>query len=394
MIRQKAQQYFLRDVLKIRNGRDHKHLKDGSIPVYGSGGIMRFVNQAIYTHQSILLPRKGTLDNIQFVKDPFWSVDTAFYTEIDKSKVAPYYLYYLLRQLDISRLWTGTGVPSMTSEAYYNIKISLPDFPTQLRIAAILGSIDEKIELNRKKIAELEALAKTIYDYWFVQFDFPDKNGKPYKSSGGKMVWNEQLKREIPEGWEVKPLGEIAIFSNGINYTTENQKGKKYRIVNVRDISAANLFIHGHDLSEITLPSAFAEKYVIPANCILIARSGIPGAIRLIANPQDTLYCGFIIICRPTIVDSRPYLTYFMKSLEGSGATHKDSSILNNVSQDMLKRIYIPMPDDVTLLSFKSLMDDLFENIISLQTGIEETTILRDTLLPLLMNGQVEVKED
>jgi type I restriction enzyme S subunit len=138
MIRQKAQQYFLRDVLKIRNGRDHKHLKDGSIPVYGSGGIMRFVNQAIYTHQSILLPRKGTLDNIQFVKDPFWSVDTAFYTEIDKSKVAPYYLYYLLRQLDISRLWTGTGVPSMTSEAYYNIKISLPDLPTQLRIAAIM----------------------------------------------------------------------------------------------------------------------------------------------------------------------------------------------------------------------------------------------------------------
>ena len=245
--------------------------------------------------------------------------------------------------------------------------------------------------MNRKKIAELEALAKVIYDYWFVQFDFPDANGKPYKSSGGKMVWNEQLKREVPEGWEVKPLGEIALFSNGINYTTTNQSGKKYRIVNVRDISAANLFIHGRDLSEITLPSVFAEKYVIPANCILIARSGIPGAIRLIANPRDTLYCGFIIICRPTIADSRPYLTYFMKSLEGSGATHKDSSILNNVSQDMLKRIYIPMPDDVTLLSFRSLMDDLFEHIISLQTGIEETTILRDTLLPLLMNGQVEV---
>ena len=75
-----------------------------------------------------------------------------------------------------------------------------------LPIAGILGSLDEKIELNRKKIAELEALAKTIYDYWFVQFDFPDKNGKPYKSSGGKMVWNEKLKREIPAGWEVKPL--------------------------------------------------------------------------------------------------------------------------------------------------------------------------------------------
>ena len=77
-----------------------------------------------------------------------------------------------------------------------------------LPIAGILGSLDEKIELNRKKIAELEALAKTIYDYWFVQFDFPDKNGKPYRSSGGKVVWSEQLKRESAAGWEVRPLEE------------------------------------------------------------------------------------------------------------------------------------------------------------------------------------------
>jgi type I restriction enzyme S subunit len=322
-------------------------------------------------------------------------VNQAICAVLPSKNYSPLFLKYYLDTIyqHLVDLSSGSARSNLSQEVLQKVKIPFPDLPTQLRIAAILGSIDEKIELNRKKIAELEALAKTIYDYWFVQFDFPDKNGKPYKSSGGKMVWNEQLKREIPDGWEVKPLGEIAIFSNGINYTTENQKGKKYRIVNVRDISAASLFIHGRDLSEITLPSAFAEKYVIPANCILIARSGIPGAIRLIANPQDTLYCGFIIICRPTIADSRPYLTYFMKSLEGSGATHKDSSILNNVSQDMLKRIYIPMPDDVTLLSFKSLMDDLFENIISLQTGIEETTILRDTLLPLLMNGQVEVKE-
>ena len=258
-------------------------------------------------------------------------------------------------------------------------------------IAGVLGSLDEKIALNRKKIAELESLAKTIYDYWFVQLDFPDKDGKPYKSSGGKMVWNEQLKREVPEGWEVKPLGEIATFSNGINYTTEIQSGKKYRIVNVRDISAVNLFIRGCDLSEIALPSAFAEKYVIPENAILVARSGTPGAIRLIANPKDTLYCGFIIVCRPTIDISRPYLAYFMKSLEGSGATHKDSSILNNVSQDMLKRICIPLPEDSVLLAFKKLITEVFEDIVSLQASIDETTILRDTLLPLLMNGQVSV---
>ena len=96
------------------------------------------------------------------------------------------------------------------------------DYVNQIRIAAILGSIDEKIELNRKKIVELEALAKTIYDYWFVQFDFPDKNGKPYKSSGGKMVWNEQLKREIPDGWEVGTVGELGEIVAGGTPSTNN----------------------------------------------------------------------------------------------------------------------------------------------------------------------------
>ena len=95
--------------------------------------------------------------------------------------------------------------------------IPIPDIalPTQLRIAGVLGSLDEKIALNRKKIAELEALAKTIYDYWFVQFDFPDKDGKPYKSSGGKMVWNEQLKREIPKGWEVGTILNVSELKVG-----------------------------------------------------------------------------------------------------------------------------------------------------------------------------------
>ena len=383
-----AFQDITKEVTKIPR---KEYLSHGQFPIVdqGDGEIAGYTNcgKGLYTEVPVVLFGDHTRV-FKYINFPFFAGADGTKILKAKSGTDAHFGYYSFMQYPLISLGYSRHFKLLKERMFHTF-----DYATQLRIAAILGSIDEKIELNRKKIAELEALAKTIYDYWFVQFDFPDKNGKPYKSSGGKMVWNEQLKREIPDEWEVKPLGEIAIFSNGINYTTENQKGKKYRIVNVRDISATNLFIHGRDLSEITLPSAFAEKYVIPANCILIARSGIPGAIRLIANPQDTLYCGFIIICRPTIADLRPYLAYFMKSLEGSGATHKDSSILNNVSQDMLKRIYIPMPDDVTLLSFKSLMDDLFENIISIQTGIEETTILRDTLLPLLMNGQVEVKE-
>jgi type I restriction enzyme S subunit len=152
--------YFLGDLLKIKNGRDHKHLEDGKIPVFGSGGLMRYVNQSLYDDESILLPRKGSLSNIQYTKKPFWTVDTLYYTEIDKKKVEPYYLYHYLKRLDLSNLNSGTGVPSMTFGAYYDIKIKLPDLPTQQKIASVLSALDDKIELNNRINAELEAMAK------------------------------------------------------------------------------------------------------------------------------------------------------------------------------------------------------------------------------------------
>ncbi len=386
--------FQLRELLRIKNGKDHKGLRDGNVPVYGSGGILRYADHYIYDKPSILLPRKGTLDNIQFVTTPFWTVDTAFYTEIFENKVDAYYLYCLLRHLDISCLWTGTGVPSMTSETYYNITLTLPDLPIQQRIAKVLSALDDKIALNRKKIEKLEALAKTIYDYWFVQFDFPDANGRPYKSSGGKMVYSPILKREIPDGWEVEALGKrLCNFSNGINYSQAIEGDKEYRIVNVRDISASSLFIIPNQLNRIILPSSLADRYLIPRDSILIARSGIPGAIRRLGTSGDIIYCGFIICCCTTEKNYLAFLTYFLKALEGSGATRKDSSILDNVSQDMLKRICVFRPPKTLLESFEKTISKIFDDVVKTQEYMGKLTTLRDFLLPPLMNGQVEVGE-
>src|SRR5690554_7963519 len=106
--------YYLSEVLEIKNGSDHKHLKDGDIPVFGSGGLMRMVDTSIYENESILLPRKGTLSNIQYTNKPFWTVDTLYYTIVNKKLADPYYLYNYLKSLDLSNLNSGTGVPSMT----------------------------------------------------------------------------------------------------------------------------------------------------------------------------------------------------------------------------------------------------------------------------------------
>lgn len=142
-------EYKLSELLEIKNGKDHKHLPDGDFPVYGSGGFMRSVDTYLYDQPSILLPRKGSLNNIQYADTPFWTVDTLYYTIIDKTKVNPYYLYCYLSRLDLSYLDSGTGVPSMTFDSYYNIKVILPELVTQNSVARILYSINQKIACNR-----------------------------------------------------------------------------------------------------------------------------------------------------------------------------------------------------------------------------------------------------
>ena len=142
--------YKLSELIEIKNGKDHKELPDGVYPVFGSGGIMRFVNSYLYDKPSVLLPRKGTLNNIQYYDKPFWTVDTLYYTEINDDLVCPYYLYRYLRLLDMSRLDTGTGVPSMTFDSYYNIDVFLPNIEEQRQIASVLQGLDSKIALNRQ----------------------------------------------------------------------------------------------------------------------------------------------------------------------------------------------------------------------------------------------------
>lgn len=142
--------YKLKDLLTIRNGKDHKEINSGDYPIFGSGGIMRFGNKYLYDKPSILLPRKGSLSNIQYCEQPFWTVDTLYYTEVDNQKANPYYLYSYLRLFDLSNLDSGTGVPSMTFSSYYNIKVKLPDIHIQNRVAKILKNIDDKIAINRE----------------------------------------------------------------------------------------------------------------------------------------------------------------------------------------------------------------------------------------------------
>ena len=309
----------------------------------------------------------------------------------------PNFCYYLISssivRQQLSAAAQQTKIRHTSPEKIKDCTVWVPDFYTQKNIGRILTDIDNKIAINRRINDNLEAMAKQLYDYWFVQFDFPNEEGKPYKSSGGAMVWNEKLKREIPSCFEVVKMGNLCNFRNGINYS-KDEIGNNYQIVNVRNISSSRILLDGEDFDVITVPTSKAENYVLKPEDIIIARSGCPGSTRLLLLPANTLFCGFIICCSPYNSSMRNYLTYCLKQLEGTNATTSGGSILQNVSQDTLKGLHIIVPEKQIIDKFNKTIELIFARMLNCLKESKTLTKLRDELLPLLMNGQATVNSD
>lgn len=275
------------------------------------------------------------------------------------------------------------------------MRYEIPTFSTdeEENIGKMVVDITSKNTINRRINDNLEVMAKQLYDYWFVQFDFPNEEGKPYKSSGGSMVWNEKLKREIPSCFEVVNMGKLCDFRNGINYS-KDETGNDYQIVNVRNISSSRILLDGEDFDVITVPTSKAENYVLKPDDIIIARSGCPGSTRLLLSSANTLFCGFIICCSPNDSSMRNYLVYCLKQLEGTNATTSGGSILQNVSQDTLKGLHVIVPEKQIIDKFNKTIELIFARMLNCLKESKALTKQRDELLPLLMNGQASVNLD
>ncbi len=366
--------YKLRDLLQIKNGKDHKELGEGNIPVFGSGGIMRYADKAIYDEESILLPRKGTLSNIQYVNKPFWTVDTIYYTVINQQLANTFFLYNYLKTLDLSSLDSGTGVPSMTFNSYYDLKIYLPSLETQQKIADVLLSLDTKIELNNRINTELEAMAKTLYDYWFVQFDFPDANGKPYKTSGGKMVYNEALKREIPEGWSADIVGNVLGKTPASNKVL-NQEILLTGSIPVIDQSKDYICGFTDDKSALIKPTqphiVFGDHTRIVKLVNFEYARGADGTQVLISNNKRMP--GYLLYQTVAGIDLSNY---------GYARHFK-----------FLKDSMIVIPNDAIAARYHGAVTPWFEKIKEGVFENQQLMLFRDWLLPMLMNGQVTVTQ-
>ena len=307
------------------------------------------------------------------------------------------------QNVDLSNLNSGTGVPSMTFGAYYDIKIKLPDLPIQQKIASVLSALDDKIELNNRINAELEAMAKTLYDYWFVQFDFPivTSSGveKPYKSSGGKMVYNETLKREIPEGWEVKSLSGLVDFTRGISYTSSTiNDNEGIPMINLKSFNLNGTYrIDG--LKYFT--GKLNENKIINKNDLLIAITDVTREAEIIGKAILSPDFGNKTVCSCDVarIDilknsfSKNYLRYLFNS------NHYHNYIKHFASGTLVLHLdlngilwYKDIIPPINLQNkFEDVVNEIDEKITNNLKQNQELSALRDWLLPMLMNGQVKV---
>lgn len=305
---------------------------------------------------------------------------------LDKDLADTNFMYYFIKHHmpQIEALGSGTTFKEVSKDSMENYEVDIPDLPTQKKIADVLSCIDDKIALNNKTNSELENMAKTVYDYWFTQFDFPDANGNPYKTSGGKMEYSQVLKREIPAGWEVGKLSEIANITMG-----QSPDGESYN-----ENGEGTIFYQGStDFCTrspsirvyTTAPTRFAK-----VNDILMSVRAPVGTLN-IANTDCCIGRGLAALNSKT--KSISFLYCIMRNfqrqfelLDSIGTT------FGSITKDDLFGLQVVIPKQEVIDAFDKIGNEIFEKQSKLNEENEELTKLRDYLLPLLMNGQIEVK--
>ena len=288
----------------------------------------------------------------------------------------------------------GSIMPSLNEDVLRRLPLWLPELSDQRKIAAVLSALDAKIDINRRINAELEALAKTIYDYWFVQFDFPDSHGRPYKASGGKMVWNETLRQDIPAEWEAGSLDDLGQIVGGSTPSTSNPDHFGRGLIpwiTPKDLSdnKGNKFIaRGEtDVSEAGRRSASLTLY--PAGTVLLSSRAPVGYLAIALNPVTTNQ-GF-----KSFVPMKGYGTSFVyyavaRSLP-TIIQYASGSTFVEISGGVLKSVRAVLPKQSDAAAFCNLIEPIFRRQLHAELENVELTQLRDWLLPLLMNGQVSV---
>ena len=335
----------------------------------------------------ILITAVGTIGEILVVKDPnfyFKDGNLIWLRNINFDIIDIDYLYYFFKsdffQKTIKYNNIGAVQKALTIDFLKTVKITLPSLDNQRKLISVLKSIDKKLKINNQINQELEAIAKTLYDYWFVQFDFPDQNGKPYKSSGGKMVYHQDLKREIPEGWGVEKLGDITICHDSKRVPLSS---------NDRELVKGEIPYYG-----ATGIMDYVNNYIFDGDYVLMAEDGSvmteEGTPILQRISGKNWVNNHAHVLEPIKNHSCKLLMMLLKDV--SVMKIKTGSIQMKINQENMNKIVVPAIPLELLSEINQKLEVIDKQQLTLIEENKQLTQLRDWLLPMLMNGQVKVE--
>ncbi|MBX9098011.1 restriction endonuclease subunit S [Streptococcus gordonii] len=362
-------------------------------PYYGAQGIVDYVDDYIFDGKYILIAEDG--ENLKSNNKSICTLATGKYWVNNHAHIIKGnegtntdFLYYKLNSINFAPYITGSAQPKLNKENLLNIELYIPSKEHQDKIAKVLTLLDQKIQTNNQINQELEAMAKTLYDYWFVQFDFPDQNGKPYKSSGGKMVNHPELKREIPEEWGVDSLWNIANFYNGLamqKYRPDTNEDDYLPVIKIREMM--NGFSKDTEKARLDIPT----EAVVESGDILFSWSATLEVI-IWGKERGALNQHIFKVTSDTYPKSFIYfeLKSYLKVFKAIAELRKTT--MGHITQDHLKQAKIVVPPIELISKLDAKLQPIMLKQQILENQNQELTQLRDWLLPMLMNGQVKVE--
>lgn len=361
-------EYKLGDVVILNYGKALKTENRilGNIPVYSSAGISGVHNNYLIDSEGIIVGRKGTIGTVYYSKTPFWCIDTAYYILPNNDKYNMYFLYYLLKQLHLEELNEDSAVPGLNRETTYSQKVLLPTIIEQERIAGILSSLDDKIDLLGRQNTTLEAMAETFFLKWF--------SGKDYNSTIEQLIY-------IQNGYAFKSQDFKEIGTNGV--------------VKIKNISGGIINIATTDYIDNQIASTIHPKFKISSGDILIAMTGAEiGKLGIIPSTDKDLWLNQRVGLLAEKYKGAKYLAYLqLKSDFGQDYIENTAtgSAQPNISGNGIEKCGFPKLRELDIIKHSNKIGELYDKVIFNLGQINILTQVRNTLLPKLMNGEITV---
>ncbi|QFQ28492.1 restriction endonuclease subunit S (plasmid) [Bacillus thuringiensis] len=341
----------------------------GNIPVYGSNGIIDYHNKGYFIGPGIILGRKGTVGSVEYSIGDFWAIDTTYVVRTRSTEDDTMYWYYFLKMLNLNRMNTHSVIPTLNRDNVYSLTVNvLESYSERRKVANILSSIDEKIETNNQINKKLETMAQTIFKHWFVDFEFPNENGDPYKSSGGSMF--ESKLGMIPKGWEVKELREVVEFEYGKPLKRENRKE------GVIPVYGSNGIIGFHNESIVKGPG------------IVIGRKGNPGTVIYVHEDFYPIDTTFYVVSKSRFED---FGFIYMLLKNQNLTTLSTGSVVPGLNRNLLYMNKMLFPNKSMIVKFEGVIKSINNMIYHNYSQNKHLMSIRDTLLPKLVSGEIRV---